>query len=46
MNLLKLSLLVISSILVAQDLLVTDAFAQVGPGESPFERKYNDVKYP
>ena len=40
---LKLSL-IISTILVGQ-LLVTDAFAQIGPGDSPFQREYNDVKY-
>ena len=43
MNILKLSL-IISTILVGQ-LLVTDAFAQIGPGDSPFQREYNDVKY-
>ena len=43
MNLLKLSI-IISTILVGQ-LLVTDAFAQIGPGDSPFQREYNDVKY-
>jgi len=43
MNFLKLSLM-ISLILVGQ-LLVTDAFAQIGPGDSPFQREYNDVKY-
>jgi len=43
MNFLKLSL-IISTILVGQ-LLVTDAFAQIGPGDSPFQREYNDVKY-
>ena len=43
MNFLKLSLM-ISLILVGQ-LIVTDAFAQIGPGESPFQRDYSDVKY-
>ena len=43
MNFLKLSL-IISTILVGQ-LVVADAFAQVGPGDSPFQREYNDVKY-
>jgi len=43
MSFLKLSL-IISTILVGQ-LLVTDAFAQIGPGDSPFQREYNDVKY-
>jgi len=43
MNFLKLSL-IISTILVGQ-LIVADAFAQVGPGDSPFQREYNDVKY-
>ena len=43
MNFLKLSLM-ISLILVGQ-LIVTDAFAQIGSGESPFQRDYSDVKY-
>jgi len=43
MNFLKLSL-IISTILVGQ-LIVADAFAQIGSGDSPFQREYNDVKY-
>ena len=43
MNFLKLSI-ILSAIIVGQ-LLVSEIYAQIGPGESPFQREYNDVKY-
>ncbi len=40
----KLTLLVLA-ILVISPLIVLDVFAQLGGGDSPFERKFGDVKF-
>ena len=41
----KFSLLALIVVLVISQLFILDVFAQVSTGDSPFERKFGDVKY-
>jgi len=41
----KFSLFALIVVLVISPLLILDVFAQVSTGDSPFERKFGDVKY-
>ncbi len=38
-------LVILISILISSQFLLIDVFAQVGTGDSPFERKFGDVKF-
>ncbi len=41
----KFSLFALIALLVTSQLFILDVFAQVSTGDSPFERKFGDVKY-
>ncbi len=41
----KFSLFALIVVLVISQLFILDVFAQVSSGDSPFERKFGDVKY-
>ncbi|MFQ5572921.1 MAG: COG1361 S-layer family protein, partial [Nitrosopumilaceae archaeon] len=41
----RLSLFILIALVAISQLIVLDVFAQVGAGDSPFERKFGDVKF-
>ena len=42
---LRFGILFLITVLVISQLVVVDTFAQVGSGDSPFERKFGDIKF-